>query len=189
MYRELAQAATGQQKSTSKHIFYYSHKLEKYIENAVVFIEQGIHEGDQVLFVENTRVYPMIRSKLEERLTAEEMKKVHYANNFEFYWKNGNFHPPTILAHFEAFIDGLQQASGRIRTWGHIEWGSEQDIEHDIETYETALEVLVPETGAISVCAYDASRLGDDFKSRLMALHSFYMTDEKMTALTEKKDV
>jgi hypothetical protein len=78
--------------------------LESYIENAIEFIEQGIRGGDQVLFVENTRIYPMIQRKLEERLTAEEMEKFHYVNNFDFYWTHGNFHPQTIQSLFERFV-------------------------------------------------------------------------------------
>lgn len=157
--------------------------LESYIENAIEFIGQGIREGDQVLFVENTRIYPMIQRKLEERLTAEEMGKFHYVNNFDFYWKHGNFHPQTILSHFTDLSAELSQKGGSLRTWGHIEWSDQQDIEQEIQTYEAALEELVSETEGISVCAYDASRVTESFKEKLMALHTFYMTDEKQALL------
>ena len=183
MTEELEKAAAVQQKIAGMHIFYYSHVLESYIENAIEFIEQGIREGDQVLFVENTRIYPMIRRKLEERLTAEEMEKFHYENNFDFYWKNRNFHPQTILSHFADLSAELNQKEGSLRTWGHIEWGDQQDIEHELETYETALEELVFESKGISVCAYDASRVSDELKEKLMILHNFHMTDEKKAFL------
>jgi hypothetical protein len=45
------------------------------------------------------------------------------------------------------------------------------------------LEELVFKTEGISVCVYDASRVTESFKEKLMALHTFYMTDEKKALL------
>ena len=57
----------GLQRNKTGHIFYFSQELDKYVENAISYIVFGIEQGDYVLVVENTRIYPMIRKELEHR--------------------------------------------------------------------------------------------------------------------------
>lgn len=173
---------TGQTKGA--HIFYNSSKLEAYIENAVSFIVDGIKQGEHVLFVENTRIYPMLLKELEACLSEKEMDGIHFVNNFDFYWLNGNFHPPTILAHFKKAADSFAMENLPFRTWGHIEWGSQQDIHDEIELYEKNVSDVIEEKNAISVCAYDASRVSDELKERLVRCHDYLMTDDSITCLT-----
>lgn len=165
------------------HIFYNSSKVEAYIDNTVSFIVHGIHQGDCVLLVENSRIYPKILKELQGCLVEEEMAKLHYINNFDFYWRNGNFHPPTILAYFSEVTDSLGEEEQSFRTWGHIEWADQQDIEREIEAYENDLNRLVPEKKAVSVCAYDAARVSEDLKDRLIRCHGYLMTDDSITCL------
>ncbi|MCJ1910102.1 MEDS domain-containing protein [Planococcus ruber] len=170
--------------SASAHIFYCFDQLEAYIENAISFIANGIKQDERVLFVENTRIYPMILTRLQDQLSAEELAGVHFVNNFDFYWRNGNFHPPTILAHFKQETHSFTKENRSFRTWGHIEWGSQEDIIAEIELYEKSVATVVEEEAAISVCAYDASRVSDDLKERLINCHNYLMTDDSITCLT-----
>lgn len=170
----------GLHRNKTAHIFYCSHQLDKYVENAISYIVFGIKKGDYVLFVENTRIYPMIRKALELKLTAVEMEQLLYINNFDFYWRNGNFHPPTILNHFKKATGHLLENGKSVRTWGHIEWGAQEDIEREIVEYEKALDTLIPENDGISVCAYDALKVSATLKAKLLEVHGFYMTDEKV---------
>lgn len=187
MNENVKEMSKGLQRVNTGHIFYCSQELEKYIENAISFVVFGIKQGDYVLFVENTRIYPMIRKELEDRLTAVELEQLLYVNNFDFYWRNGNFHPPTILKHFKEATGQLVKNGNDVRTWGHIEWGDQEDIEREIVEYEKALDMMVPERNTVSVCAYDAYKVSDSLKIRLLAVHGFYMTDEKMHSLALNK--
>lgn len=174
------------QREETGHIFYCSHELDKYIENAVSYIVFGIKHGDYVLFVENTRIYPLIHKKVESQLSAEEMNRLLFVNNFDFYWRNGTFHPSIILKHFNEATGHLFENGQAVRTWGHIEWGAQDDIEREIIEYEKTLDAVVPLKNAISVCAYDASRLTESLKKQLMTIHGFYMTDEKVQTMALK---
>ncbi len=178
--------SAGLQREETGHIFYCSQELDKYIENAVSYIVFGIKHGDYVLFVENTRIYPLVRKKLEYQLSMEEMNRLLYINNFDFYWRNGTFHPSTILKHFDAATGYLFENGQAVRTWGHIEWGVQEDIEQEIFEYERTLDTIVPQKNAISVCAYDASRLTESLKTQLMTVHGYYMTDEEVQTVALK---
>ncbi|HSP21146.1 MAG TPA: MEDS domain-containing protein [Planococcus sp. (in: firmicutes)] len=183
MNENAKEMSEGLLRKKTAHIFYCSDELAKYVENAISYIVFGIKQGDHVLLVENTRIYPMILKELEDRLTAEEMEQLLYADNFDFYWRNNNFHPRTIMNHFTEVAGPLLESGKAVRTWGHIEWGVQEDIEREIVEYEKALDTVVHEQDAVSVCAYDASKVTDSLKTRLMAVHGLYMTDEKVHAL------
>ncbi|MBB5179817.1 hypothetical protein HNQ44_001241 [Planomicrobium koreense] len=187
MTKKVEELSEGLQRKKTGHIFYYSNVLEKYVENAISYIVFGIKQGDHVLLVENTRIYPMIRKELEQRLTVEELEKVLYIDNFDFYWRNNNFHPRTIMNHFNEVAGPLLESGKAVRTWGHIEWGMQEDIEREIVEYEKELDTIVHEKDAVSVCAYDASKVTDSLKTKLMAVHGLYMTDEKVHALAMNK--
>ncbi len=167
------------------HIFYYVEEQDLYIENAVLYVKEGIEQGDHVLFVENERLYPKIVSRLEELFSQEQLQNVHFVNNFTFYWKNGNFHPPTILKYFSELVNPFHEKDLSYRTWGHIEWRDDDEINKEINEYEQAINQLLPQTKAISVCAYDAARLSASLKDLLTQCHGRYMTDKELYTIAQ----
>lgn len=186
MEKEITDIQDILQTSKGAHIFYYVEKLERYIDNAVSYIVSGIEDGDHILFVESERLYPKIIKRVEEQVSGEQLKNIHYVNNFTFYWRNGNFHPPTILAYFTGLISPFMEGELRFRTWGHIEWRDEEEIIKDIREYECAVNEFLSQTKAISVCAYDASRVSGPLKEVLLNCHGFLMTDDGISPNTNQ---
>ncbi|MGH2318459.1 MEDS domain-containing protein [Planococcus sp. SE5232] len=186
MEKEITEIQDILQTSEGAHVFYYVEELERYIVNAASYIIAGIENGDQILFVESERLYPKILKRVEELVTQEQLKNIHYVNNFTFYWRNGNFHPPTILAYFSDLISPFMEEEQSFRTWGHIEWRDEVEIIKDIKEYECEIEQLMPHIKALSVCAYDAARLSTEFKEVLMNCHGFLMTDEEIAPISKQ---
>lgn len=187
MEKEMTDIQEIVQTTEGAHIFYYVNELERYIDNAVSFIIAGIEQGDQVLFVENERLFPKILERVEELVDKEQLKNIHCVNNFTFYWRNGNFHPPTILAHFFDLIGPFMNGKLSCRTWGHIEWRDEMEITKDIEEYECGINQLIPDIKAISVCAYDADRVSDSLKQTLLNCHGFLMTDDGISPISKQR--
>ena len=170
------------------HICYYVNEMDRYIDNAVAYIVAGIEKDDQVLFVENERLYPKILERLKDLVSEDQLNNIHYVNNFTFYWRNGNFHPPTILAYFSDLITPFMEEELNFRTWGHIEWRDEMEITKNIEEYESAINKFIPQVKAISVCAYDAPRVSDSLKKVLLGCHGFFMTDDGISPIEKQID-
>lgn len=165
------------------HIFYYSNEVEFYLQNAVSFAVSGIVQGEHILFVENDRLYPMLHKELQKCLTEDQLSKIHFINNFDFYWQNGDFHPPTILSSFSTILDSYLGESRSIRTWGHVEWGNLEEIMKDLVDYENRANQMMLETNIVSICAYNAERVPDVLKLRLMKAHGYLMTDDDLIRL------
>ncbi|WP_082635901.1 MEDS domain-containing protein [Fictibacillus enclensis] len=160
------------------HVFYYSDKVEDYIQNAVSYIMAGIEQGEYILFLENERIFPMIQKELEKTLTPKQIESVHFINNFDFYFWNGNFYPETILSKFSDIVTPLIEKDNSVRTWGHVEWGSQEEFEETLEKFEIEVDQMLKDIKVISVCAYNAERVSDDLKDKLMRYHDYFMTDE-----------
>lgn len=187
MKKEMINIEDVLETSKGAHILYCIKQTERYIDNAASFIVAGIKQGDHILIVESERLYPKILKRVKESVSKDQLANIHYVNNFTFYWKNGNFHPPTILSYFADLITPFLEEKLSFRTWGHVEWRDELEIIKDIEEYERGIEQLMPETKAVSVCAYDAARVSAELQEVLINCHGFLMTDESISPIA--KDV
>jgi hypothetical protein len=165
------------------HIFYSFQEVEKYVENAAAYIVSGIEQGDQILFIENDKLIPIIQEKLKSLLSTEQLAKVHYTNNFDFYCSKGTFHPATVFNHFIKSLEPYIENTVSIRTWGHVEWGDPKDIDREIGKYENDVDQMVSLNEITAVCAYDADRVTESLKNSLIKCHGFLMTDDEITKI------
>ena len=188
MNQEMINFTENLRQAEGAHILYLTEQSDRYIANAVSFIADGVRQGDRVLMVENPRIYPLIQEKLQQILSDEELDLIHYVNNFDFYWRKGNFQPEAILEYFEKIVGSFTSDGRHCRTWGHIEWGSQEDIEEKILSYESEINVSIPKAQVISICAYDSLRVSDQLLERLMHLHGYFMKDTSIAALTFYKE-
>ncbi|WP_409300499.1 MEDS domain-containing protein [Peribacillus sp. SCS-155] len=167
-------------KPDGAHIFYSFDTTEKYIENALLFIEKGIQEGERVIFIENDRLFPLIQKKIPSTIRLNDSDKIHHINNYDFYYSSGDFHPKSINKYFAAVVSPYVEKNIPIRTWAHVEWGNHQEIARIIEEFETEAQVNVSAKKSISVCAYESDRITPEIKNSLMKSHGYYMTDNNI---------
>ncbi|WP_455675577.1 MEDS domain-containing protein [Pradoshia sp.] len=177
MNDKIEHAIKGLNKCDSAHICYLFNGHLDYLENVVSFILTGIKDGDHILLVENDRNILAINERVQKELSMEQLTQLHFINNYHFYFSNGNFHPETVASHFLKIIEPHNENGDTYRTWGHIEWGCEKEIERDIEAYEKEIDKLVKNKVIISVCAYHAERTSDSLKEKLKNCHDVMIID------------
>lgn len=165
------------------HIFYSFKEKDKYIENAVTYIVSGLKQGDYIVFIDNHKLFPPIQKKLTSLVSKEELAKIHWANNFDFYFSQGTFHPEVILKHFYKVIEPYVEKKVSVRTWGHVEWRDQKDVVYEIEKYEKKANEAFAFHQITGVCAYDADRMTETLKSSLMNCHEFFMTDDEIVKI------
>ncbi|OMF54928.1 hypothetical protein BK139_18675 [Paenibacillus sp. FSL R5-0490] len=167
------------QKSNRGHILYHYDQMDCYIQNAVSYITAGVRCGGHVLFVENDRNYFLIEKELTNLLGREELSRVHFTNNFDFYYSNGNFNPDTVFNFFIKHIQPYLDSSSKIFTWGLVEWGNVKDYIPLVEQYEKKLSNAISDHGLISLCAYDNRNTPPELKENLMRCHDVLITDRE----------
>lgn len=155
----------------------YIFNINNYIETVISFIISGIKNEEQVLLVENERNILHIKKEIHKLLSKEELGNVHFLNNFDFYWSNGDFHPQTISLHFSKIINPLSTTGTFLRTWAHVEWGDEEELNEKIEEFEKVADKIVNEKKILSVCAYNRSEIPLTWEPILMKSHNVTIKD------------
>jgi hypothetical protein len=130
-------------KGKNGHILYHFDDDERYIQNAVAFIKAGVKNGSHIMMVENDRNRMNINRKLEKDLTERELNKVHFTNNYDFYFSHKTFEPESILSHFLNTVNPYLEREIPLWTWGLIEWGDHQEIFETVAEYERQIDSYI----------------------------------------------
>ena len=185
----LTELVNDLKKTNQGHIFYHFSDKEKYLQNALNFIVSVVKNGSHVLLVENDRNIIHLRTNLNKLLNDEQFNKIHFINNFDFYYANGDFHAQTIFDYFKTTIEPYLESQVSVCTWGLIEWSDGNDITNSIEQYENNVDMHIKDKGVISVCAYDANRTSQRLKEILMKCHGIMLTDDQVHYLRVQKSI
>lgn len=180
MNNQIGALINALKKENGGHIFYHYQKVESYLQNLITFIMQGINNGHHVMIVENDRHIFQIKKFVHKRLNSHYISKLHFINNFDFYYSNGDFNPQTVLTYFLNHIDPFVDKDHTLCTWGHVEWRDSNEIVGKLEEYENEIDRIVNGKGLISVCAYDANRTSEPLSEALLRCHDVMMKDEEI---------
>ncbi|WP_025695271.1 ATP-binding protein [Paenibacillus durus] len=166
------------------HILYTYDDCDSYIDNALSYVTTGIHQGYQILFIDNEVKYRRLLGRLEEALSAEQLEDVHYIDNFEFYRQYGDFHCDSIIHHFERILRPFLDRQIPVRTWAHVQWNEKErdNIHITLEEFERKADGPVIGNGLMSVCAYNAREISASLQNVLLETHEYLMTDREFIA-------
>ncbi|MBT2756724.1 MEDS domain-containing protein [Mesobacillus foraminis] len=162
----------------SVHVLYPYNGMEKYIEQAVRFIQDGITAGDCVIFIENDRNYPIIYKELSRVVTQDQLKFLHHVNNFDFYYSSGSYHPPSITNYFNEMVQPYVEEEVSFRSWAHVEWATMKDPLLLIEEFEKVVDETVNQLAFPLICAYDGDKMPDHLRTILMETHPYILMED-----------
>ncbi|OMP66907.1 MEDS domain-containing protein [Domibacillus epiphyticus] len=166
--------------NNSAHIFYKFSEEENYIQNVTSYIVDGIEQGEHILFIENDRLFLLIYKRLEATLKPDQLTKIQHINNFNYYFSNGSFHPPTIFNYLSKILESYSENNIPFRIWAHVEWGEKYEVLNIIKEFENEADIAVNELQLMLVCAYDAERIPDSLEEALMKCHEHIMTNDEI---------
>jgi hypothetical protein len=170
------------------HIFYCFEDLERYLENAIYFRTSGIQKGEQVIFIENEKIFSKLFKELSKILTKKQLAKVQFINNFDYYCSGGRLHPPTTLDYYSKAVEPYYKKDIPFRIWGHVEWDQQENILSTLETFENKMSAKLSKEEILAVCAYDAERVTDGLMHMLIACHDLLLTDRELTSFESDRN-
>ncbi|WP_454861875.1 MEDS domain-containing protein [Peribacillus frigoritolerans] len=163
------------------HVLYSYNEMENYIKQVLSYIQNGIMAGDYVILVENDRIYPIIHKELSTRLTKDQMKLLHFVNNFDFYCSSGSYHPPAIEEYFNKTVQPYVENKISFRSWAHVEWATLEEPLHIIEEFERTVDKAVNLLSFPLICAYKGERMPEYLKTILLETHPYVLEDDDIT--------
>ncbi|WP_179884756.1 MEDS domain-containing protein [Bacillus sp. AFS015802] len=162
----------------STHVLYSYRDRNRYLENALAYILQGIEAGDSIVLIENERNLNVLLKQLKGHLTDSQIEKLHVISNFDFYQSSGSYHPPAIYEQLTKTITPYLENDISFRSWTNVEWGSLEDPVSIIEWFETETDRVIHEYNLTIVCAYDSEKMPDRLEEGLKKNHGHIMSDD-----------
>lgn len=163
------------------HVLYSYNEMENYIKQVLSYIQDGIMAGDYVILVENDHIYPIIHKELSTRLTKDQMKLLHFVNNFDFYCSSGSYHPPAIEEYFNKTVQPYVENKISFRSWAHVEWATLEEPLHIIEEFERTVDKAVNLLSFPLICAYKGERMPEYLNTILLETHPYVLEDDDIT--------
>lgn len=160
------------------HILYSYNDRNRYLENAIAYILEGIEKGDSVVLIENDRNLKVLLTQLNNQLTSDQLKRIHVISNFDFYLSSGSYHPPAIYEQLTKSINPFLENDISFRSWTNVEWGTLEDPASIIEWFEEETDRAIHEHNLTIVCAYESGKMPDHLEEALKKSHRHIMTDE-----------
>lgn len=164
--------------SQSTHILYSYNDRNRYLQNAIAYVLEGIEKGDSIVLIENERNLNVLLKQLNNQLTSDQLKKIHVISNFDFYQSSGSYHPPAIYEQLTKSITPFLENDISFRSWTNVEWGTLEDPASIIEWFETETDRAIHEHNLTIVCAYESEKMPDHLEDALKKSHGHIMTDE-----------
>lgn len=161
------------------HILYMFEETDKYFQNAISFISEGIEKGHLVLFAESQTFYDSIIHELKETkgFTDEQLKLIVFIEHENFYY-NEKFDAAKVTANLEQLFHDQLSNYDTIRAWGHV-LVPETSIGELIQ-YESNCDKFFEGKNIIAVCSYNTLTTTAFLQNELMKFHNFFMVDEKI---------
>ncbi|MFD1673185.1 ATP-binding protein [Alicyclobacillus fodiniaquatilis] len=177
---KIIQLTQDLQLSNGAHILYLYEDPALYLNNAIAYIRTGIEQEHHILLIESSSVFQNIRERLSYFLTKEDLHKVHYMNNEQFYSAYGDFYSKTIVEHFNSISNAYISNHIPLRTWSNVVWKAQDDIVRKLENHERNSDMALQDMRMIGVCAYNSAVLTASLQTMLMRNHEYLMTDTEL---------
>lgn len=146
--------------------------------NLIDFITSGLERNEYSIIIENERVTQMIKQRLKELLNESYLETVAFVNNYDFYYAKGDFRINSVFNYLPRLTKGFSELDSVVRSWAHIEWRDEHNVNKGLLNSENEADTIVAETNLLSVCAYDSERVSEDFREGLLRCHNFLISEK-----------
>ncbi|WP_260320178.1 MULTISPECIES: MEDS domain-containing protein [Peribacillus] len=164
----------------SLHVLYPYNDMENYIEQVMKFIQDGITAGEYTILVENDRLFPLIHKELSKRLKNDQMKFIHFVNNFDFYCSSGSYHPPAIEEYFNKMVQPYVENKISFRSWAHVEWATIEEPLDIIEEFERIVDEAVNQLSFPLICAYSELKMPAHLEKILLETHPYILIGDEI---------
>ncbi|TFE02288.1 MEDS domain-containing protein [Jeotgalibacillus salarius] len=171
------------------HVLYSYDEMDKYLQNVLAYIIDSVRAEENIILIENERIYIKIKKELHELISKEEMEYIHFINSFDFYFSSGSYHPPAITAYFEKTVQPYIQNNKSFRSWAHVEWTSVEEPHHLIHDFENIIDDAVKQIEFPLVCAYKQTNMPIHLKTMLNQLHPFILEETSLSPVEDSLTV
>lgn len=159
------------------HILYIYNEIDKYVDNAVSFILEGLVKNEAILFIETEELIERIkRGLLLNGLEIGRFKNVIFTDSIQAYLTGGQLNVKSDEGLIHLLLPFLKEGY-TIRTWGRLPLPEYDSTLEKLRIYESKADYYNSRRKAISVCAYNGLIIPAYIQNELLKTHTHFMTD------------
>ncbi|MDT8860239.1 ATP-binding protein [Alkalihalobacillus sp. MEB130] len=163
----------------SAHVIYMYYEYEKYLDNAFLYIAEGIERGDQILLFEEFEFYQTIIHRLRMGGFSErEISTIAFHNNKKFYRADEEFSSEKTIKKLTNYLKESVENGLNTRVWGHVL--AQQMTISELRKYEYECDKFLNDTNIISICTYNGLTTPAYLQNELLKVHEYFMLDHQI---------
>ncbi|MDF2947949.1 MAG: histidine kinase [Bacillales bacterium] len=161
------------------HILYTYTESDKYVNNAVSFLYEGLNNNTLIVFIEDKEITLRIIDELQSvGITDLQMENLITLQKSDFYLEGNRFDSVGAESKLVKIIEPYIKKKQLIRTWGSVPVPDNESLLKLI-TYEFNCHDYIFENSIISVCVYNGLMTPAYLQNELLKSHSHLMTDDQ----------
>ncbi|WP_078544828.1 ATP-binding protein [Litchfieldia alkalitelluris] len=161
------------------HILYMYSEVDRYVENAVTYIYNGLISGAIVLFSESEEIIKLMKKQLYLMdLQDSHLENLICLSSNEFYLNGLEIDFVGAGKKFNSLLLPFIDRGHSIRTWGGVPLVNHESSLEWVQSYECKCDTFIFNHQMISVCAYNALTTSAYVQNELLKIHTHLMTDD-----------
>ncbi|HHY72102.1 MAG TPA: two-component sensor histidine kinase [Bacillus bacterium] len=174
-------ANNGEVLQNGVHVYYAFYEKEKYINNAMNFIREGIDREHKVIFIEKLEIFEEVLARLASRgYSKNDLDSIIFVDNDKFYLSNNKFSVKTSVRNFQVKLKECIENDWFIRAWGQVSFRVDEPVLSKLRLYECGCDQVVEKHKAIIVCTYNGLTVPSYIQNEMLKTHPYFMTDDQI---------
>lgn len=162
------------------HILYIYEQNEKYIENAVAFIVNGVKKGHYILWIDKEGVYCLICQELSNLLDVDELSSIHFIPDKEFLQNFIESPMDSMEGYYKEMIHAVQVDQLVISSWLHLSSNTMTYKFVDLYQLGEYLTEMCSNAEHKIVFAVNGSDVSASYQNKLLHTYPNFMIDTQI---------
>lgn len=169
-------------KKEGSHILYMYSEVEKYMNQALHYIYDGLTKQEFVLFIEDEDVIEnMLKHLKATKIPTSYLDNLICIVSSEFYLSGEDFNAIGAANKLTELLKPLLNQHYTVRTWGKVPLLNNELAMNRVRTYECNCNAFIKTENMISVCTYNALITPSFIQNELLKTHTYLITDDTYT--------
>lgn len=161
------------------HILYIFNQIDKYIDNAVDFILDGVLNNEVILFVDTKESFENVFKKIRKMgYNSIQLERLIFVDSTETYIIDNQFNLKKT-GNLIGLLNPYFEMGCTIRTWGQVLLTDHISTLERLRIFESNSDEFILKSNLISVCAYNGQTTSAYIQNELMRTHTHFMTDSE----------
>ncbi|MFC0469013.1 ATP-binding protein [Halalkalibacter kiskunsagensis] len=165
--------------SNGAHILYMFNEYDKYINNAIHYIAEGIDKDDKIILVESQEFIDAVKEKLLLKgYSNNQLKSISHICNSDYYLSDREFNAENCFQNLVKTLKPNIDKKLMTRIWGQVL--VKNSLVYELRMYECECDKFMGGESVLSVCSYNSLTTPSVIQNEMLKVHKYLMIDDQI---------